>query len=137
MRKGYFRTRNPRRLALDFDGEIPSYLKQEFEYMGRVSSTFPEIITPSIQMSCMKAYQRVIAHASTRLPCGICGGLFQEDQTLYLSLQDENIQYYLQITQTSPDSCAVASDRLTICLTCNSYIANRSIPPLSAGNFVN
>jgi hypothetical protein len=46
-----FRLRNPRRLKLDFDDEIPSFLRQEFEYMGRVSLAFPEDITPRIQMS--------------------------------------------------------------------------------------
>ncbi|KAH6704177.1 hypothetical protein BKA61DRAFT_617999 [Leptodontidium sp. MPI-SDFR-AT-0119] len=85
------RTTNPQRLRLAYDGEIPSFLKQEFEYMGEVSSTFPEVITPSIQMSCLKSYQRAIAHASMRLPCGICGGLFQEDCTTSVSLEDENL----------------------------------------------
>ena len=105
--------------------------------MGKVSAAFPEVITPSIQMSCMTAYQRAIAHASVRLPCGICGGLFQEDRALSISLQDEKLQHYLDVTRTSPDSCAVTDNRLSICLTCNSCIANKNIPPLSAGNFVN
>lgn len=105
--------------------------------MGNVSSEFPELITPNIQMSCMRAYQAAVAHASIRLPCGICGGLFQVDSTFYISLQDENLQYYLRVTGTSPDSCAVTDDRLSVCVTCNSHIANRDIPPLSAGNFVN
>ena len=105
--------------------------------MGNVSLVFPEDITPRIQMSCMRAYQRAMAHASIRLPCGICGGLFQEDHTLSVSLQDKNLVHYLQITQTSPDSCAVTNNQLSVCLTCNSCIANKNIPPLSAGNFVN
>jgi hypothetical protein len=105
--------------------------------MGNVSLAFPEDITPTIQMACMRSYQGAITHASIRLPCGICGGLFQEDYTLYISLQDENLRYYLQVTQTSPDSCAMTNDRLSICLTCNGCIANKNIPPLSAGNFVN
>ena len=129
--------RNPRRLKLDFDNEIPSFLKQEFEYMGKVSLAFPEVITPTIQMACMRSYQEAITHASIRLPCGICGGLFQGDYALYISLEDENLRYYLQVTQTSPDSCAIANDRLSICLTCNGCITNKNIPPLSAGNFVN
>jgi hypothetical protein len=51
-----FRLRNPRRLKLDFDDEIPSFLRQEFEYryMGRVSLAFPEDITTRIQMSLYK-----------------------------------------------------------------------------------
>src|SRR5207245_2407626 len=53
------------------------------------------------------------------------------------SLQDDNLRHYLQATKTSPDSCAIKDVRLSVCLTCNSYIRNRSIPPLSAGNFVN
>jgi hypothetical protein len=77
--------------------------------MGNLSSTFPEVITPSIQMSCMRAYQGAIAHASIRLPCGICGGLFQADYTLHISLRDENLLHYLQVTQTSPDSCAITN----------------------------
>jgi hypothetical protein len=129
--------RNPRRLKLDFDEEIPSFLRQEFEYMGNVSLDFPEVITPEIQMACMRSYQEAITHASIRLPCGICGGLFQEDSALSISLQDENLRHYLQTTQTNPDSCAITNGRLTICLTCSSCIANKSIPPLSAGNFVN
>jgi hypothetical protein len=59
--------------------------------MGNVLLAFPEDITPSIQKSCMRDYQQAIAHASIRLPCGICGGLFQEDRTLSISLQDENL----------------------------------------------
>jgi hypothetical protein len=86
-----FRPRNPRQLKLDFNAEIPSFLRHEFEYMGNVSAAFPEDITPSIQMSCMRAYQRAIAYASIRVPCGICGGSFQEDHTLSISLQDANL----------------------------------------------
>ena len=40
--------------------------------MENVSSTFPEVTTPNIQMSCMRAFQGAIAHASIRLSCGIC-----------------------------------------------------------------
>jgi hypothetical protein len=105
--------------------------------MGNLSSTFPEVITPSIQMSCMRAYQGAIAHASIRLPCGICGGLFQADYTLHISLRDENLLHYLQVTQTSPDSCAITNKGLSVCITCNSCIGNKTIPLLSAGNFVN
>jgi hypothetical protein len=131
------RTKNPRWLKLDFDDEIPSFLRQEFEYMGNVSLAFPEVIPPTIQMACMRSYQRAINHASIRLPCGICGGLFQEDRTLFISVRDKDLQHFLQVTQTSPDSCAITDHQLSICLTCNSCIANRIIPPLSAGNFVN
>jgi hypothetical protein len=116
---------------------MPSFLRQEFEYMGTVSSAFPEVITPDIQMSCLRNYQQAIDHASTQLPCGICGGLFQKDSILYIPLQDEDLQHYLHVTRTGPDCCAVSNDRLSICLTCNSCIADKTIPPLSAGNFVN
>lgn len=130
-------TRNPPRLAVDYDGDIPSLLKQEFEYMENVSSQFPEVITPEIQMSCIKSYQKAIMHASARLPCGVCGGLFQENCVISIPLEDENLQHYLLGTQTSPDSCAVTDNQLSICLTCSSDIARKNIPPLSAGNFVN
>ena len=50
------RTRNPPRLALNYDYEIPSFLRQEFEYIGNLLSEFPEVITPDIQMSCIRAY---------------------------------------------------------------------------------
>jgi hypothetical protein len=58
-----------------YDGPIPSFLDQEYQYMRQASTTFPEAITSSIQMSCMKAYQKAISDASRRLPCGLCGGL--------------------------------------------------------------
>ena len=105
--------------------------------MGNVSLAFPEDITPKIQMSCMRAYQEAITRASLQLPCGICGGLFQEDSIVSVSLHDENLLHYLQVTQTSPDSCAVTQNRLSVCLTCKSHIAKKNIPPWSAGNFVN
>lgn len=124
-------------MNLDFDGEIPSFLRHEFEYMGDASLAFPEVNTPTIEISCMRDYQGAIAHASKRLPCGICGVLFQEGHALYISIQDENLHHYLQLTKTSPDSCAVTGNRLSICVTCNSCISNKTIPPLSAGNFVN
>jgi hypothetical protein len=50
-----FRPRNPRQLKLDFDAEIPSFLRHEFEYMGNVSAAFPEDITPSIRKSDARA----------------------------------------------------------------------------------
>jgi hypothetical protein len=132
-----YRVRAPRRLLPAFEGIIPSFLKEEFEYMSEVSSTFPETITPSIQMSCLQAYQVAISHASRRLPCGICGGLYQEDRLFSTSLQDSNLQSFLHITGTRPDSCAVAGDKVTICSTCSSHIRKNEVPPLSAGNFVN
>jgi hypothetical protein len=88
-------------------------------------------------MSCRRDYQGAITHASIRLPCGICGGSFQEASALSISLQDKDLRHYLQTTHTSPDSCTITHNRLSICLTCNSYIANKTIPPLSAENFVN
>jgi hypothetical protein len=105
--------------------------------MRQASATFPEAITPSIQMSCMKAYQKAISDASRRLPCGICGGLFQEDEVLTASLQDVNLLYFFEKTRTEPDCCAVKDDSVSLCSICSSAIAKQSIPPLSAGNFVN
>lgn len=105
--------------------------------MANVSLKFPEVITPDIQMSCIRAYQGAMARASIQLPCGICGGLFQEDCILIISLRDNNLQHYLRATQSSPNSCAVTDNQLSVCLTCYSYIAKKSIPPLSSGNFVN
>jgi hypothetical protein len=40
---------------LAFEGPVPSFLEEEFQYMKQASTTFPQKITPSIQMSCMKA----------------------------------------------------------------------------------
>jgi hypothetical protein len=105
--------------------------------MQEASSAFPETITPTIQMSCIRAYQTAISHASRRLPCGVCGGLYQEDQLLSTSLQDSNLSLFLEITGTSPDCCAVMDDQVTICSICSPWIRKQEIPPLSAGNFVN
>jgi hypothetical protein len=105
--------------------------------MANSSSAFPEVITPDIQMSCLRAYQAAISRATIQLPCGICGGLFQEDSIRHISLEDENLQHYLHATQTNPDSCAVTNSRLSICLTCHSSITKKKIPPFSARNFVN
>jgi hypothetical protein len=105
--------------------------------MGNASMAFPEAIKPENQMSCIRDYQKAIALASVRLPCGICGCLYQEDDTLSIPLEDENLQHYLQVTRTRPDSCAVVDHRVSACLSCNSCIGRRTIPPLSAGNFVN
>ena len=105
--------------------------------MSRVSSAFPETVTPSIQMSCLKAYQTALSHASRRGPCGICGGLYQEDQLFSTPLLDENLLVFLENSGTSPDSCAVTNDRVTICTSCISCIRKNEIPLLSASNFVN
>jgi hypothetical protein len=59
--------------------------------MKQASADFPEMITPSIQMECIEAYQKAISDASRRLPCGICGGLFQEDNIISLGLQDSDL----------------------------------------------
>jgi hypothetical protein len=120
-----------------FDGVLPSFLEEEYQYMKRASTNFPEIITPTIQMECIRAYQKVISDASRRLPCGICGGLFQEDEMIRVGLQDDNLQYFLRRTKTAPDCCAVKDNIVSLCTTCNSAIAKRVIPLLSAGNFVN
>jgi hypothetical protein len=120
-----------------FDGVLPSFLDEEYQYMKQASTDFPERITSDIQMGCMKKYQRAISDASRRLPCGLCGGLFQEDEMMSISLPDDNLQYFLQRTRTAPDCCAVKDDMVSLCTACNSAIAKRAIPPLSAGNFVN
>jgi hypothetical protein len=69
-----------------YDGPLPSFLDQEHQYMKQASSDFPELITSAIQMSCMKDYQRAISNASKRLPCGLCGGLYQEDDLICVGL---------------------------------------------------
>jgi hypothetical protein len=88
-------------------------------------------------MRCMRDYQGAISDASRRLPCGVCGGLFQEDEIISIGLRDDNLQYFLQRTRTATDCCAVKGDIVSLCTTCSSTIAKRAIPPLSAGNFVN
>ncbi|KAH8800697.1 hypothetical protein F5884DRAFT_534125 [Xylogone sp. PMI_703] len=120
-----------------FDGVLPSFLDEEYQYMKQASTDFPEEITSDIQMGCMRDYQRAISDASRRLPCGICGGLFQEDDVVSIGLRDDDLQYFLQRTETAPDCCAVKDDMVSLCTTCNSVISKRAIPPLSAGNFVN
>jgi hypothetical protein len=120
-----------------YDGPIPSFLDQEYQYMRQASTTFPEEITPSIQMSCMKGYEKAISDAARRVPCGLCGGLFQEDEMISVGLQDDSLQYFLRATNTAPDCCAVKDNMVSLCTPCNSAIAKRAIPLLSAGNFVN
>ena len=83
LRRDRDRRRNQQKLLaqeqiLPFEGLVPSFLEEEFQYMKRALTTFPEVTMPSIQMSCMKAYQKAISDASKRLPCGLCGGLFHE-----------------------------------------------------------
>jgi Domain of unknown function (DUF6570) len=120
-----------------YDAPVPSFLDEEYQYMKQASTGFPEMINPSVQMECMRAYQRAISDASKRLPCGLCGGLFQEDEMISVGLQDDSLQYFLQKTMTAPDSCAVKDTLVSLCSTCNVAIAKQKIPPLSAGNFVN
>jgi hypothetical protein len=120
-----------------FDGVLPSFLEEEYQYMKQASTDFPEKITSSIRMESMRAYERAISDASRRLPCGICRGLFQEDEMMSVGLRDDDLQLFLQRTKTAPDYCAVKDDMVNLCTTCNSAIAKRAIPPLSAGNFVN
>jgi hypothetical protein len=105
--------------------------------MKQASTTFPEVITPLTQMSCMKAYQKAISDALRCLPCGLCGGLFQEEEVLTISLQDADLLYFLGKAKTEPDCCAITDDSASLCCTCSSEIAKQTIPPLSAGNFVN
>ena len=54
--------------------------------MKQASTKFPEEITSDIQMRCIRDYQRAISDTSRRLLCGICGGLFQEDEIVSVSL---------------------------------------------------
>jgi hypothetical protein len=59
--------------------------------MKEPSTDFPEKIASYIQMGCMRKYQRAISDASRRLPCGFCGGLFQEDEVVSIGLQDNDL----------------------------------------------
>jgi hypothetical protein len=120
-----------------FDGILPSFLQEEYQYIQQASTNFPEKISSNIQMRCMRDYQRAISEASRRLPCGLCGGLFQEDEMTSIGLRDDNLQYFLYRTRTAPDCCTVKDDIVSLCVTCSSAIAKRAIPPLSASNFVN
>ena len=120
-----------------FDGTLPSFLDEEYQYMKQASADFPEEISAYNQMRCMRDYQRAISDASRRLPCGICGGLFQEDEMISIGLRDDNLQYFLYRTRTAPDCCAVRDDVVSLCANCSLAITKRAIPPLSAGNFVN
>jgi hypothetical protein len=120
-----------------YEGPVPSFLEEEYHYMRQASATFPEVITPSIQMSCIKDYQKSILEASRRLPCGLCGGLFQDEEVVNLSLQDANLLHFFEKTTSKPDCCAVKGNIVSLCKSCSSAVAKRSIPPLSAGNFVN
>lgn len=120
-----------------FDGVLPSFLDEEYQDKKQASTNFPEDITSCNQMRCMRDYQSAISDASRRLACGICGGLFQEDEMISIGLRDDDLQYFLQRTRTAPDCCAVKVDTVTLCATCSAAIAKRAIPPLSAGNFVN
>jgi hypothetical protein len=120
-----------------FDGALPSFLDEEYQFMKQASADFPEEISAYNQMKCMRDYQEAITDASRRLPCGICGCLFQEDGMISVSLQEENLQYFLHRTKTTPDCCAVTDNVVSLCASCGSKITDRAIPPLSAGNFVN
>ncbi len=120
-----------------FEGVLPSFLEEEFQYMKEASTNFPEDITSYIQMGCIRKYQRAILDASRCLPCGLCGGLFQEGEVVGIGLRDNDLQYFLQRTKTAPDCCAVKDDMVSLCSNCNSAIAKRANPSLSAGNFVN
>ena len=54
-----------------------------------------------------------------------------------ISLEADDLQYFLQRTKTNPDYCAIKDDMVSLCTMCNSAIAKRVIPLLSAGNFIN
>jgi len=120
-----------------FDGVLPSFFDEEYQYMKQASAGFLEDITSEIQMRSMKDYQRAISDASRRLLCGICGGLFQENEIMNINLQASNLQYFLQRMKTAFDYCFVKNDVVSMCTTCNLVIAKRVISLLSAGNFIN
>jgi hypothetical protein len=105
----------PQRSIPKYTGLVPSFLAEEFEDMKNASAGFPDAVIPAIQMSCMRSYQRTISQASRRLPCGVCGGLFQEEEVLNISIQDERLLHYLQRTQTNPDCCAITNNLVTLC----------------------
>ena len=54
-----------------------------------------------------------------------------------INFQANNLQYFLQKTKTAPDYCSVKNNVISLYITCNSAIAKRAIPPLSASNFIN
>lgn len=66
-------------------------MDQEYQDKKKASADFPEVITSEIQMRCMRDYQRAISDASRRLPCGLCGGLFQEDEMKSIGSGDDNL----------------------------------------------
>ena len=59
------------------------------------------------------------------------------NEMVSIGLREDNLQYFLHRTKTAPDCCAVKDDMVSLCTTCNSAIAKRAIPLLSADNFVN
>jgi hypothetical protein len=81
-----FSIRNTRRLKLDFNHEILSFLREEFKYIGNVLLTFLKVISSTTKIACIRSYQKAITHAFVQLSCRIRGGLFQEDRALYISL---------------------------------------------------
>ena len=83
-----------------FNGILLSFLNKEYQYIKLASTDFPEEITSDMQIMCVRDYQRAISDASRRLPCGLCRGLFQEDEIVSIGLRDDNIQYFLQRTNT-------------------------------------
>jgi hypothetical protein len=120
-----------------FDGPILSFLDEEYQYMKQASATFPEVITPSIQMVCIKAYQKAISDASRRLPCRLYEGLFQEEEVLNINVQDANLLHFFVKAKTEPDYYAVRDDLVSLCSICSSAVTKQAISPFLAGNFVN
>lgn len=88
-------------------------------------------------MRYIKDYQRAISDISRYLPCGIYGGLFQEDEMVSIDLQAGNLRYFLQRTKTAPDCYTIKDNIVSLYMTYNSAIAKWVIPPLSASNFIN
>jgi hypothetical protein len=54
-----------------------------------------------------------------------------------ISLQADDLQYFLHRTRTAPDCGAVRDDMVSLYAKCSSAISKQAIPPLLAGNFVN
>jgi hypothetical protein len=120
-----------------YNSLLPSFPDQEYQYMKQASSDFPELTISAIQILYIKDYQRAISNTSKRLLCGLYRGLYQEDDLIYIGLQDDNLQYFLQRTETAPDCCTVKDNVVSLCTACNSAIAKRAVPLLSASNYIN
>jgi hypothetical protein len=105
--------------------------------MKQASATFPEVITPSIQMVCIKSYQKAISDVSRQLPCRLYEGLFQEEEVLNINVQDANLLHFFVKAKTEPGYYAVRDDLVSLCSICSSAVTKQAISPFLAGSFVN